>query len=72
VVLRAQLMSTREKPCALPSAREFVYKKRSLTRRDEIMKVKAKNRSKARRRRAALAKKHSKARLRASSGHQKF
>ena len=36
------------------------------------MKVKAKNRSKARRRRAALAKKHSKARLRASSGHQKF
>jgi hypothetical protein len=36
------------------------------------MKVTAKNRSKSRRRRAALAKKHAKSRLRASRGHQKF
>lgn len=36
------------------------------------MKVSSKNRSKSRRRRAALAKKHAKARLRASRGHQKF
>jgi hypothetical protein len=36
------------------------------------MKVSPKNRSKGRRRKAALAKKHTKARLRASSGQQKF
>lgn len=35
------------------------------------MKASPKNRSKCRRRRASLAKKHSKARLRASRGHQK-
>jgi len=36
------------------------------------MKVGAKNRSKSRRRRAALRKKHMKARLRVTRGHQKF
>jgi len=36
------------------------------------MKVGAKNRSKSRRRRAALRRKHIKARLRVSRGHQKF
>jgi hypothetical protein len=36
------------------------------------MKSNAKNRSKCNRKKAALAKKHRKARLRASSGHQKF
>jgi hypothetical protein len=39
---------------------------------DDNMKASPKNRSKSRRRRAALKKKHSKARLRVSSGHQKF
>ena len=36
------------------------------------MKATTKNRSKSRRKKAALAKKHSKARLRASRGEQKF
>lgn len=36
------------------------------------MKVSSKNRSKGNRKKAALAKKHSKARLRASRGQQKF
>lgn len=36
------------------------------------MKSSAKNRSKGNRKKAALRKKHIKARLRASSGHQKF
>lgn len=36
------------------------------------MKQVSKNRSKARRRKAALAKKHAKARRRASGGEQKF
>lgn len=36
------------------------------------MKQVSKNRSKSRRRKAALAKKHAKARLRASRGEQKF
>jgi hypothetical protein len=36
------------------------------------MKASPKNRSKSRRRRAALKRKHTKARLRVSSGHQKF
>jgi hypothetical protein len=36
------------------------------------MKASPKNRSKSRRRKAALAKKHSKARLRVSKGEQKF
>ncbi len=36
------------------------------------MKTSPKNRSKGNRKKAALAKKHAKRRLRASSGHQKF
>ncbi len=36
------------------------------------MKTSPKNRSKSRRKKAALAKKHSKARIRASRGEQKF
>ena len=36
------------------------------------MKTSPKNRAKSSRRRAALARKHRKARLRASRGHQKF
>ena len=39
---------------------------------EDIMKASPKNRSKSRRRRAALKRKHTKARLRVSSGHQKF
>jgi hypothetical protein len=39
---------------------------------DEGMKVGAKNRLKSRKRKAALRRKHIKARQRVSSGHQKF
>ena len=52
---------------------KFVYKGRSFVNEEGmLMKASPKNRSKAGKRRAALARKHAKSRLRASRGHQKF
>ena len=60
------------RPEGLPIAAEIVYKRRSLNEGDRTMKASPKNRAKTSRRKAARLKKHRKARLRASSGQQKF
>jgi hypothetical protein len=56
----------------LPFRRQIVYKDGSFRTEGTHVKASTKNRAKGNRKKAALAKKYAKRRLRASSGQQKF
>jgi hypothetical protein len=69
---RAKIAQTGQSRRGLPFERQIVYKNGSSDEEVHTVKASPKNRAKGNRKKAALAKKYAKRRLRASSGQQKF